>query len=719
MTLDLAQARRRWRWPGASDAVKTGLLSNRLQLWLGAIRNAYVALLPLTMVGALALGLAELPPLVALLRHLELPATDLVQGARLFFHATFGVMGLLGAMAIAASTTRMLQQTEGVNRHSIVTVAAVAGGAFLLAVLPLDEPDFLVLGYASVFQSVLIGVLVAESLHAMSHRAKAWSERNLLEASASLGYALQMVVYALLLFLLVGLLRALAMVALSQLTTWTEGLSRFMALQGQLSAAWLNPLFVLVNQLFWTVGINGGQWLLHLAGEGGAVVASTTTWHAPHQASLMFLNTYAHLGGAGATWGLIMCSLLRARDPALRRLAWYSVLPALLNVNEVLLFGLPLILSPTLFLPFVLAPLVACLLAELAWHLHFLDLAVAPVLTWSTPILLSGYLSSGGWEGVAVQVGGVGLSALIYAPFIRRFEAQRAAGLAVHFRLALDTLQAVTQTVMQPRVLGRADAVGAVARALHADFAADLGSPRVRLAYQPQHDRAGRLVGAEALLRWTHAVHGPISPAVIIKIAEESPLILEIGRWTLNQAARDMRAWRDRGYSGFPVGVNMSPLQLEDPGWPAQVSEVLRLHDLAAHDLELEVTEGQALSSSAQTDRSLADLTARGLLLSMDDFGMGSTSLLYMHRFKLHTIKLDGSLTREVCSNAVDRDIISCVCRLGHSQGVEVVAEYVETEAQRQMLESLGCDRFQGWLYSPALPADQFLDYLERQRSAM
>ncbi|RUP23423.1 MAG: EAL domain-containing protein, partial [Curvibacter sp.] len=153
--------------------------------------------------------------------------------------------------------------------------------------------------------------------------------------------------------------------------------------------------------------------------------------------------------------------------------------------------------------------------------------------------------------------------------------------------------------------------------------------------------------------------------------------------------------------------------------WPAQVSEVLRLHDLAAHDLELEVTEGQALSSSAQTDRSLADLTARGLLLSMDDFGMGSTSLLYMHRFKLHTIKLDGSLTREVCSNAVDRDIISCVCRLGHSQGVEVVAEYVETEAQRQMLESLGCDRFQGWLYSPALPADQFLDYLERQRSAM
>lgn len=719
MILDLARALR-YFGAGALEALTCGPLSHRLRLWLGAIRDAYVALLPLTIVGALALGLAELPPLVALLRHLELPASEVVRGARLFFHATFGVMGLLGAMAIAARITRLLQQQDGVNRHSAVTVAALSAAAFLVAVLPLDGPDFQGLGYASVFQSILIGVFVAESLHAMAHHTHAWSEHNLLEDRASLGYALQMVVYALLLFLVVGLLRGMSVALLSLLGPLMQGLFHGWGLQAQLSDGWLNPLFVLVNQLLWTVGINGGQWLLHLAAEGGDLVATTTTtWQAPHQASLMLLNTYAHLGGAGATWGLIVCILMRSRDPALRRLAWYSVLPALLNVNELLLFGLPLILSPTLFLPFVLAPLGACLLAELALHLQVLQLAGAPALTWSTPILLSGYLSSGGWQGVAVQAAGVGLSALIYAPFLRRFEAHRAAGQAMHFRAALDTLQAVTQTVMQPRVLGRADAVGAVARALHADFAADLGSPRVRLAYQPQHNREGRLVGAEALLRWTHGVHGPISPAVIIRIAEESPLILEIGRWTLNQAARDMRAWRDRGHDGFPVGVNMSPLQLEDPGWPAQVSEVLRLHGLAAHDLELEVTEGQALSSSAQTDRSLADLTARGLLLSMDDFGMGSTSLLYMHRFKLHTIKLDGSLTREVCGQAVDRDIISCVCRLGHSQGVEVVAEYVETEAQRQVLETLGCDRFQGWLYSPALPADEFVSYLERQRSAM
>jgi len=717
MTLDIARVLRRFRWPGVCGGWTLQPLWQRLHLWLSAIRDAYVTLLPMTIVGALALGLAELPPLVALLRHLELPATEWVRAARLFFNATFGIMGLLGTMAIAARITRLLQQHDGVNRHSVVTVSAVAAAAFLVGVLPLEGPDFQVMGYASVFQSIVIGVLVAESMHAMAHHAEAWSERNLLEAGASLGYALQMVAYALLLFVLVGLLRGLAAAGLAQLAVGLQGLFQDWAQQEQLRAWWLDPVFVLVNQLFWTAGINGGQWLLHLAGEGSALVG-TTVWHTPHQASLMFLNTYAHLGGAGATWGLIVCSLLRARDPALRRLAWYSVLPALLNVNELLLFGLPLILSRSLFVPFVLAPLGACLLAESAVYLQFLPLKGA-ALSWSTPVLLSGYLSSGGWQGVAVQAAGVGLSALVYAPFLRRFEDRRAARLAAHFQEALGTLQSATQAATPPRVLARADAVGAVARSLHGDFSADLGGPRVQLAYQPQHDRQGRLVGAEALLRWTHAVHGPISPAVIIKIAEESPLILDIGRWTLKQAARDLRTWRDLGYADFIVGVNMSPLQLEDPAWSSQVSEVLQTHGLTPQDLELEVTEGQALASTAQTDRSLAELAAQGLLLSMDDFGMGSTSLLYMHRFQLHTIKLDASLTREVCHNPVDRDIISCVCRLGHSQGVEVVAEFVETPEQWQTLLDLGCDRFQGWLFSRALPADEFLAYMVRQRSAM
>lgn len=690
-----------------------GAAARRLSLWSGAVRDAYVTLLPMTIVGALALGLSQLPPLAAWLRTLGLPVPQSLQAVRLFFDATFGVMGLLGAMAIAARATRLLQQEDGLNRHSIVTVSAVAGVAFLVCVLPFKGPDFHVLGYSSVFQSIVVGVAVAECMHALALRTEEWGERNLLEAGASLGYALQMTVFALLLFAALAVLRLLGGHVIDALLAFLQARAGQGGEPGPGSSIWLNPLFVLVNQLLWTVGINGGQLLLQLLEQGAWLVAPATTLHADHQASLMFLNSYAHLGGAGATWGLILCCLWRARDPALRRLAWYSLLPAVLNVNELLLFGIPLILNRTLFLPFVLAPVTACLLSELALRLGLLHLGGASV-TWSTPALVSGYLSSGGWAGVWVQLASILLSTLTYVPFLRRYEAQRGRALEGHFREALKSLSESAQLGALTQTLGRADAVGAVARSLLNEFRADLGTPRVHLAYQPQLDREGRLVGAEALLRWNHRVHGPISPALIVTLAEEGDLIDAVGHWTLNQAASDMRHWLDLGYRGFHVGVNMSPLQLEDPQWSRRVAQVMRAHRLDVHDLELEITEGRALASTEQTDRSLAELANQGMLLSMDDFGMGSTSLLYMHRFKLHTIKLDGNLTRQVCQSGVDRDIISCVCRLGHSQGVEVVAEYVETEEQLLVLKALGCDRFQGWLYSRALPAEEFLAYLER-----
>jgi EAL domain-containing protein (putative c-di-GMP-specific phosphodiesterase class I) len=213
------------------------------------------------------------------------------------------------------------------------------------------------------------------------------------------------------------------------------------------------------------------------------------------------------------------------------------------------------------------------------------------------------------------------------------------------------------------------------------------------------------------LLRWTHAVHGPISPAVIVNLAEESCLIHDIGRWTLNQA-RDVRRWRDLGYGGFTSASTCRRCSWRTrPGRAAWRRRCRRM--ACARGSGAGGHRGGALGSSAQTDRSLAELSGQGLLLSMDDFGMGSTSLLHAPLSPAHHQARRPS-TRDVCASAVDRDIISCVCRLGHWRAV--VAEYVETLDQWRELKALGCDRFQGWYFSRALPADEFLDYLARRR---
>lgn len=686
---------------------------SRVHLWLTAIREAYVTLLPLTVLGAMALSLAEAPALLPasswLAQHLSALAWH--QGLMLLSKTTIGVMGLLGSMTIAARLTfRFDAQTHRAS-HSILTVSSVAGSAFLLVVLPQYKADFESLGYASVFQSIVVGIATAELMHRLGR----WiPERDVLynlDRTLSLGQALNLSVIALITIAVICGANQLIHLLSTAMEPWWTAILTPAADSPWHQAQWLNPMFALVNEGLWSLGINGGQFLLHLADSDQGLIALPDTLYADHAASLMFLNSYAHLGGAGSTWGLILVCLIKGRDPSLRKLAWYSVLPAVLNVNELLLFGIPIVLSRTLFIPFLLAPLLNCLMAQLC--IRYLHLGLqGTAVSWSTPVLLSGYLTSGSWIGMAVQVTGLVCSALVYAPFVKDLERKRHERFQANFKSALAELISASQ--MTPAgLLQRVDSVGVVARKLHSDFTADLGTPRVRMAYQPQHDAQGRIVGFEALLRWDHATLGSIPTAAIVNIAEECELIHAIGRWALRRAAQDLNDWRRQGYEGFAVGVNMSPVQLEHPGWVGEVEDALQRFGLRSQDIELEITEGQSLSSSEQTEKTLSALQALGIRLSMDDFGMGCTSLLYMHRFKLHSLKLDGNLTRQVLSNQIDQNIIQCVSRLGHSQGAKVVAEYVETAEQKALLEELGCDVFQGWYYSPALPADQVAAYID------
>ncbi|WP_348028518.1 EAL domain-containing protein [Rhodoferax sp.] len=698
----------------ARMAVWTQSLQQRLQLWLQAIREAYVALLPLTVFGVMANTVALIPysPYVQWMTTHWGPGW---QASTLrIFDATLGLMGLMAAMVIAARTTALSQAHDRRVERSTIAVAAVAASAFLLVVL--RQPfDFQVLGYASALQSILVGVAVAELMRLLGRWLPKHTRMGGVDGGISLQNALHMTGTAALtllaLWLAHGLWQALFDGVLGPLLgrLW-QGF-----LRQQPGGDVLNFGMVLLNQLLWMVGINGGQYLYAVSSASG-LVASADVLYSSHLISPAFLNAFVHTGGAGATWGLIIYCITQGKDPSLRRLAWYSVLPAMLNMNELLLFGIPLVLSRTLLLPFIAAPLLSCLIATCAHTLLGMPLDGLRVI-WSVPVFISGYVMTGGWSGVAVQALCLLSSTLVYAPFVRQLETRRIQRNRGYFKSALEVLMS-TEFEAHADTLDRADSVGEVARCLVRDFQADLGSSRVTLAYQPQHDAQGRVVGVEALLRWTHATHGPIPTAALINVAEECELIHHIGTWVVQRACEDLAAWQKAGYSGFTVSVNMSPVQLHSTTWVQTVRDALRTHGIHSKDLDIEITEGRTLTNTAQADKTLAELQAMGLSLSMDDFGMGCTSLLYMHRFKVYAIKLDGVLTRNVLHNPVDQDIIRCVCRLGHSQGVHVVAEFVETTAQRDLLQALGCDFFQGWLYSPAMPADQIPAYLDAWHTA-
>jgi diguanylate cyclase (GGDEF)-like protein/PAS domain S-box-containing protein len=235
-----------------------------------------------------------------------------------------------------------------------------------------------------------------------------------------------------------------------------------------------------------------------------------------------------------------------------------------------------------------------------------------------------------------------------------------------------------------------------------------LAQGRFRLHYQPQVDlTSGRVVGAEALLRWHDPEMGEMSPAEFIPIAEESGLIVAVGEWVVVEAVRQAALWRSRGM-GLVVAVNVSALQFHRPGFVESVSRALRQSDLPPRWLELELTESILIQDAQEALTRLEALAQLGVRLSIDDFGTGYSSLAYLKRVPIGQVKIDRSFVDGLPGDESDTAIVRAIIDMGRALHLQVIAEGVETEAQRQFLQRAGCDLYQGFLFSPALDAPGF-----------
>jgi predicted signal transduction protein with EAL and GGDEF domain len=227
------------------------------------------------------------------------------------------------------------------------------------------------------------------------------------------------------------------------------------------------------------------------------------------------------------------------------------------------------------------------------------------------------------------------------------------------------------------------------------------------LYYQPQVDiRTGKVVGMEALLRWVHPERGLLSPATFIAVAEESGLIEPIGQWALRTACQRARAWQDAGYPPLKIAVNISPRQLLRPReFSRSLMRTLSATGLDPQYLELEMTESLLLHNAEENIAVLRKLGKDGVRIAVDDFGTGYSSLAYLRQLPIDTLKIDRTFVRDIESDPEDAAIIHAVVAMGHSLDLQVTAEGVESMGQLQALQHLGCDEYQGYLFSKPLPA--------------
>jgi EAL domain-containing protein (putative c-di-GMP-specific phosphodiesterase class I) len=229
------------------------------------------------------------------------------------------------------------------------------------------------------------------------------------------------------------------------------------------------------------------------------------------------------------------------------------------------------------------------------------------------------------------------------------------------------------------------------------------------LHYQPQVDIAGgRLVGAEALIRWYHPELGLVPPDKFIPLAEETGLIVDIGNWVLREACAQATAWQAAGLPPIRVAVNISARQFRDKTLVEVVRRVLAETGLDADRLELEITESAIMHNPGEATAILDTLKAMGLHIAVDDFGTGYSSLAYLKRFPIDVLKIDRSFIRDIVTEPDDAAITSAIVALARKLDIKTVAEGVETDDQVAILRQYGCHLLQGFLFSKPLPPVDF-----------
>ncbi|MGR9114368.1 MAG: EAL domain-containing protein [Gammaproteobacteria bacterium] len=233
------------------------------------------------------------------------------------------------------------------------------------------------------------------------------------------------------------------------------------------------------------------------------------------------------------------------------------------------------------------------------------------------------------------------------------------------------------------------------------------------LHYQPQTDLQGRTVGAEALIRWEHKDKGLISPSDFIPIAEETGLILRLGDWVLDEACSQMRDWLDAGFDLAHVSINVSSKQFRQKDFIQHIAKALSDNRLSAARLIVELTEGIMIDNIADTVEKMKALKELGVRISIDDFGTGYSSLTYLKRLPLDELKIDQSFVRDIATDCNDAIIIETIINMARNLGLDVIAEGVETEEQKDYLFNKGCSVFQGYYFSCPLPASDFMLWLK------
>lgn len=472
-------------------------------------------------------------------------------------------------------------------------------------------------------------------------------------------------------------------------------------------------MFVVISSVLWFFGIHGSDIFEGAVAEVFSVATETNialvaAGNAPTEIlTKPFFDLMVLIGGCGASMGLLLSILLFSRRRSTRQLSKAALLPMVFNVNEIMVFGLPIIYNHIFLIPFLLTPLVCFSTTYFAMFTGLVPMVIREV-EWTTPIFFSGYLATGSVAGAVIQGINLALSVLIYYPFVKLYDREKDRTTNRDYQQLVQQMKDSELNRTNTRITELPGSAGGLAKALASEITHARDSGQIAIYYQPQYQLDGRCIGGEALLRWNHPQLGSIYPPLALRLAEETHQLADLEEWIVRTVAADSCLLHEKMDGDYTISVNVTGITMQTKRFESFLMELAGNSDITAGSLCIELTEQAVLQLNDDIRKRFTRFREAGFHLAVDDFSMGSTSLQYLLGGQFDSVKLDGSLVKEISDNPRCREIITSIMQLSKTLGFSVLAEYVETEKLRDELAGVGCTRYQGWYYAKAQPFADF-----------
>ena len=677
---------------------------------VSAVRIGLVNMIPILIIGAFALILKTFP-LTAYQKFL----TTTVGGYLLslfdfVYAATFGVLSVYMTFSISRA---FVDIKANPNTVTYGPVFASVLSFFIMSGANLKSFGSESMGPKSMFLAIITG-LGASALYLFFERVLGSHKHVLFTSGADRNFnrmitTLLPITLVAIVFAVINLLIVRVFGAESVRELLSNLFNKLFSFGG--TGFFKGLFFVLLSSVLWFFGIHGSDTLEGVmqtyfvpgleANQAAVAAGSEPTQILTKQ----FFDCFVLMGGCGSAICLLIAILLFSRNRARRGLGYAAAFPMIFNINELMVFGLPIIFNPIMLIPFLLVPLVCYSVAYIAMLTGIVPMITGAV-EWTTPIILGGYHATGSVAGSLLQVFNVIIGVLIYVPFVRILDKQSLKQSEKNYVSFMDYFKQNENLLTGTRIMDLDNMYGDFAKTLCAEIRHGIKSGVV-LAYQPQYNYKGECVGAEALMRFKHPAHGILYPPVIFKLAEEGGFLTELEQKVLSKAVDDLPEVRARFGDNIKVSVNITGSTVTKPQFLQFCQNLDKTVHFSENNMCIEVTEQTALALDEGGLSALKELKGMGFTLAIDDFSMGQTSLHYMKDGLFDIVKLDGSLITGILEHASYKEIVASITGLASSLNMTVLAEYVETEEQRETLHGIGCDCYQGYLYSKAVFLDE------------